>query len=60
MREKLPVKTGLNSAQAGEAANSVGRSHSSDEVLRKQKIAKGFGYLVRSILEQPRQGVGGG
>lgn len=40
--------------EVGEAANSVGRSHSSEDVLRKQKRAKGFGYLVRSILEQPR------
>ena len=33
MCEKLSVKTGLNSAQAGEATNSVGRGHSSDEVF---------------------------
>jgi hypothetical protein len=38
----------------GDATNSVGRSHSSDEILRKQEVAKGSGYPVRSILEQPR------
>jgi len=39
-------------AKPGEATRSVGRSHSSDDIPRKWKVAKGLGYLVKSIFEQ--------